>query len=179
MELNQTDKDLLLKIARKSLEAHLAGKTMPHFDVTDDIAKFGMAFVTLEENGQLRGCIGYTTALGPLHECVSECAVKAAVEDPRFPPVTEDELKKIHIEISVLSPLQKVNNWDEIVVGRDGLMIFKGPARGLLLPQVAVDYNWDRTTLLEQTCLKAGLNKQDYLSPDATVYKFQATIFGE
>lgn len=177
--LDETDRALLLAIARGSIESYLAGKEPPDFDITDNVAKYGAAFVTLEKQGQLRGCIGYTTASGPLYECVSECAIKAAVADPRFTPVTHDELKSLHIEISVLSPLQKVKAWDEIIVGRDGLMIFKGAARGLLLPQVAIEYNWDRTTFLEQTCLKAGLKKNDYLSADAVVYKFQATIFGE
>ena len=179
LSLDDADQALLLDIARTSIESYLTGEEPPDFEISDNVAKYGAAFVTLEKNGQLRGCIGYTTASGPLYECVSECAVKAAVSDPRFPPVTRDELGNLHIEISVLSPLQKVKVWDEIVVGRDGLMIFKGAARGLLLPQVAVEYSWDRTTFLEQTCLKAGLKKNDYLSADAVVYKFQATIFGE
>ena len=99
--------------------------------------------------------------------------------DRRFPPVELPEMKQIHIEISVLTPMQLVESFDEIEVGRDGLMIFKGQNRGLLLPQVAADYGWDRTQFLEQTCRKAGLNKDAYLAKDAIIYKFQAVIFGE
>ena len=87
--------------------------------------------------------------------------------------------KQINIEISVLTPMQKVENLDEIVVGRDGLMIFKGSNRGLLLPQVPVEYGWDRTAFLEHTCQKANLPKNAYLEDDAIIYKFQAVIFGE
>ena len=178
-ELNRSQKQELLKIARRTLEKVLAGGEIPEFEVSDNLRKFGAAFVTLEKNGQLRGCIGHTTASDMLYKTVTQCAVQAATGDPRFQPVTEKELKDIHIEISVLSPMQPVRNLDEIVVGRDGLMIFKGGMRGLLLPQVAVDYGWDRTTFLEQTCRKAGLASEAYKDPDAVIFKFQAVIFGE
>ena len=118
-------------------------------------------------------------AATPLYQTVAYCAIQAAVDDPRFLPVTEAEFKDIHIEISVLTPLQRVRSFDEIKVGRDGLMIFKGAGRGLLLPQVATDYGWDRDEFLRQTCHKAGLPPEAYLSKDAEIYKFQAIIFGE
>ncbi len=178
-ELNRSDKNTLLKIARKTLEKYLAGEELPDFEVSDNLKKFGAAFVTLTENGQLRGCIGTTTATGPLYKAVENCAIDAAVSDPRFPAVTRKELEKIHIEISVLSPMQPVKSLDEIKVGRDGLMIFKGSARGLLLPQVATDYGWNKTTFLEQTSRKAGLDKDAYKAPDAILFKFQAVIFKE
>jgi len=178
-ELSEAEKSELLVIARSTIENYLSTGSVPEFDVSDNLKKFGAAFVTLEENGRLRGCIGHTTAVEPLYKTVSDCAIQAAVSDPRFAPVEYDELKNIHIEISVLTPMQIVESWDEIEVGRDGLMIFKGNNRGLLLPQVAIDYDWDRTTFLEQTCAKAGLPGDAYKAPDAVVYKFQAVIFGE
>ncbi len=178
-ELTSADKKKLLYIARSTLESYLDNGRVPDYEVSDNLKKFGAAFVTLEEHGQLRGCIGHTTAVDPLYKTVSSCAIQAAVSDPRFQPVKPDELKNIHIEISVLTPMQIVDSLDEIEVGRDGLMIFKGNNRGLLLPQVAVDYGWDRTQFLEQTCAKAGLPSQAYKSPDAVIYKFQAVIFDE
>ena len=153
--------------------------TVPEFEVSDNLKKFGAAFVTLEKNGQLRGCIGHTSAVEELYKTVSTCAMQAAVSDRRFPPVEFKELKDIHIEISVLTPMQLVESWDDIEIGRDGLMIFKCNNRGLLLPQVDDDYKWDRITFLEQTCAKAGLPREAYKAPDAVVYKFQAVIFGE
>jgi MEMO1 family protein len=173
------DRATLLKIARQSIEAHLSGKPRPQFEVSDTLKALGAAFVTLNENGQLRGCIGYTEAFRPLWQTVSECAVSAAVDDPRFPPVTASEVPKLHIEISVLTPLQKVKSLDEIKVGRDGLMISMGGRRGLLLPQVATEYGWTHDEFLRHTCEKAGLPTDAYLSPNAVIQKFQAMVFGE
>lgn len=178
-KLAQPEKEELLQIARKSIENYLADGLIPDFDVSDNLKKFGAAFVTLEKDGQLRGCIGHTSAVEELYKTVSGCAIQAAVHDRRFPPVKPGEMKQIHIEISVMSPMQLVESFDEIEVGRDGLMIFKGQSRGLLLPQVATDYGWNRTEFLEQTCRKAGLGKNAYLADDAVIYKFQAVIFGE
>jgi AmmeMemoRadiSam system protein B/AmmeMemoRadiSam system protein A len=179
LELTDTEKAELLKIARASIDSYLAGGTVPDFSVSDNLHKFGAAFVTLEKGEQLRGCIGHTSAIEELYKTVSNCAIQAAVQDPRFPPVRSEEMKLIHIEISVLSPMQPVGSLDEIIVGRDGLMIFMGQNRGLLLPQVAVDYGWDRTEFLRQTCRKAGLSEDSYKSDKAVIYKFQAVIFGE
>ncbi|PKK82623.1 MAG: hypothetical protein CVT49_12800 [candidate division Zixibacteria bacterium HGW-Zixibacteria-1] len=179
LELTDEDRQILLQIARKTLENYLSGGSTPEFELTDNLKKFGAAFVTLEKDGRLRGCIGHTTAVEPLYKTVSDCAIQAAVADPRFPSVDRAELDKLHIEISVLSPMQKIESLEDIVVGRDGLMIFKGQSRGLLLPQVATDYGWDRTTFLEQTCQKAGLPTDAYKSPDATIFRFQANVFGE
>ena len=148
-ELTDADRHLLLEIARTSIDCHLNKKPLPDFDVAQTLRDNGAAFVTLSKSGRLRGCIGYTMALKPLWETVSECAVKAAVEDPRFPPVIAGELPELHIEISVLTPLEKVKSLDEIKVGRDGLMISLGMQRGLLLPQVATDYGWTETEFLQ------------------------------
>jgi len=178
-ELTRDDRETLLDIARKSITAFLATGDIPDFAVNDNLEKYGAAFVTLTKNDRLRGCIGYTRAMTPLYKTVSECAVKAAVSDRRFAPVESGEMDDIHIEISVLTPLQEVTSLDEIEVGRDGLMIFRGHQQGLLLPQVATDNGWDRQTFLEQTCRKAGLPVDAYLAPETILYKFQAIIFEE
>lgn len=177
--LSASQKKRLLQIARQSIADYLKDGAIPEFEVTGILSEPGAAFVTLEKQGRLRGCIGYTQAIEPLYRTVSSCAVKAAVEDPRFTPVRADELAGLHIEISVLTPLEKTASLDEIKVGRDGLMIVMGRNRGLLLPQVAVDQRWDRDTFLEQTCRKAGLPPHAYKSPQAVILKFQAVIFGE
>lgn len=177
--LSDADKSELLHIARESIKEYLKSGKSPKFDVSPDLQKPGAGFVTLEKSDNLRGCIGYTEAIMPLYQTISDCAIKAAVQDYRFPPVKAPELDSLHIEISVLTPLQKVSSLDEIEVGRDGLMISKGRNRGLLLPQVATEYGWNREEFLMQTCRKAGLSVDAYKSPDAVIYKFQAVIFGE
>jgi AmmeMemoRadiSam system protein A len=179
MTLTDSDKAKLLEIARKTLETYLQTGETPTFEVSDNLKEMGAAFVTLNKHGKLRGCIGQTIATQPLNETISYCAIQAAVSDHRFPRVTLGELQDIHIEISVLTPLQKVSSFDEIEVGRDGLMIVKGRYRGLLLPQVATDYGWDRTEFLKNTCRKAGLFPDAYKSDDAEIFKFQAIIFEE
>jgi MEMO1 family protein len=177
--LSHSDQQKLLEIARQSIIAHLTKSTEPQFDVSPALKVNGAAFVTLTENGQLRGCIGTIQAQEPLYLAVSHCAVSAAISDPRFKPVTADEIPRLRIEISVLTPLTKVADFGEIQVGRDGLMIRLDGCSGLLLPQVATEYGWDRTTFLEQTCIKAGLPRNAYLRPGATICRFQATVFDE
>jgi AmmeMemoRadiSam system protein B/AmmeMemoRadiSam system protein A len=135
------------------------------------------AFVTITKHGELRGCIGLVHAREPLIDAVAEMAVAAAFDDPRFPAVTEDELPALLYEISIMSPLSLVTNLDDIVVGRDGLMIRLDLHSGLLLPQVATENGWDRTTFLEQTCLKAGLPKNSYKDKRAQIYRFAVDHF--
>lgn len=177
--LSDDEKNDLLKIARQTIETFLKTRQVPQFEISSRLKEPGAAFVTLEKQGQLRGCIGLTEAVRPLYETVSYCAVQAAVADPRFPAVTTGELDDLHIEISVLTPLQKVSSLDEIKVGRDGLVIERGHYRGLLLPQVATDYGWNREKFLQNTCRKAGLPLNAYKDSNATIYKFQAVIFGK
>ncbi len=177
--LDKDEQHRLIEIARRSIEAALDNKPAPKFDVLEGkLSENGAAFVTLTIGGQLRGCIGYTEAIMPLYQCVSECAVSAAFRDPRFKPLTKDEYPNIHVEISVLTPLVNVSSIDEIMVGRDGLMISQMGRRGLLLPQVATDYGWDRETFLIQTCRKAGL-PDDAWQHGATIQKFTAFVFEE
>lgn len=135
-------------------------------------------FVTIKMHGRLRGCIGVFKSEKPLHATVRDMAMAAATKDPRFYPLTRKELGDIELEISILSPLKKINSVDEIQVGVHGIYIEKNMFRGVLLPQVAVEQGWDRTTFLEQTCLKAGL-ETDAWKNEADIYIFSAQIFGD
>ena len=124
-------------------------------------------FVTLKVNGNLRGCIGYVEAIKPLQEAVTDMALSAAFKDPRFTPLSKRELDGLEVEISVMSPLEEIQSPDKIVIGTHGLVIEKGYNRGLLLPQVATEYNWDKDTFLAHTCLKAGLPKDAWRDKEA------------
>lgn len=169
-----------LGAVRKTLESVLAGGKPPALELTD--AKFDQwcgVFVTLKKHGELRGCIGLIKGVEPLRQALPEMAVAAATHDPRFPPVKLAELKDIDIEISVLSPMEKVTSPDEIVVGRDGLLLQRGGHSGLLLPQVPVEWNWTLDEYLHNLCMKAGLPPGSHLLPDARLMKFSAEVFGE
>jgi AmmeMemoRadiSam system protein A len=135
------------------------------------------AFVTLNKHGQLRGCIGTIQPSRPLYQVVEEMAAAAAFEDSRFDPLTVQELKDLELEISVLTPLQRVKNIQEIEIGKHGLYIKKGFYSGLLLPQVATDYNWSRQTFLEETCRKAGMDRNAWKEKGTEIYMFSADIF--
>ncbi len=135
-------------------------------------------FVTIKEHGFLRGCIGFTDPIFPLYEGVQKAGILAATQDPRFKPLTKEELPKIHIEISVLTPLRKIENVNEIVVGKHGIMISKEGKRGLLLPQVAVENRWNRVQFLDQTCIKANLPIGCW-EKNADIQIFEAIIFEE
>ena len=176
--LDASQRKYLLGIARRALDMYLgAGKIPSEEGARGKLAAPGAAFVTLTKNGRLRGCIGYTEAVAPLFKVVQECAVAAATEDPRFPPVSPDELSSLRVEISVLTPLVLIRP-EEVEVGRHGLMIAQGRRRGLLLPQVPVEWGWDRETFLDQTCVKAGLPPSAWRQ-GATLWAFTAEVFGE
>ena len=136
-------------------------------------------FVTLKKQGNLRGCIGFIRGFEPLGKAIQEMAISAATQDPRFPPVTSEELKELSIEISVLSPLVEIKSLEEIEVGRDGLLLQLGGHSGLLLPQVATEWNWDKEEFLINLCHKAGLPQNSYLDPSAKIFRFSAEIFSE
>ncbi len=179
MVLSDSQKKRLLNIARESIEYYLAEGRAKQFSNDDpELAVPCGAFVTLKRGGQLRGCIGQVEGRLPLYETVAGCAISAAVRDPRFRPVTTDELPALELEISVLTPPVPVDDVDDIVVGRDGLIIEKGPNRGLLLPQVPVEWGWDRVTFLQHLCQKAGLAPNDWKS-GAKILRFEALVFGE
>ena len=180
MNLSDADKKLLLRIARGSIEAHLLDKPAPSLEaVPRSLCESRGAFVSLHRQGQLRGCIGYLEAVKPLGQAVREMAAAAAFHDPRFRPLGKEELADLEVEISVLSPMRLVKNIEEIEVGTHGLYIVQGSCRGLLLPQVATEYNWDRLTFLAQTCCKAGLTSSAWKDPDTKIYLFTAEIFGD
>lgn len=178
--LSDDQKRLLLEIARTTIEKKVKGEGVPEFNVTSEILRENRgAFVTIHKHGQLRGCIGYIEPIKPLYVTVQEMAESAALNDPRFSPVTESELKDLEIEISALTPLRKIDNIEDIQVGVHGIYIKKDYYSGLLLPQVATEYGWDRTTFLEHTCMKAGLPTDAWKEKEAEIYIFSADIFGE
>lgn len=178
--LNKEEKKKLMEIARFSVIEAVTGKRQFLPNVTEERLKENCgAFVTLKENGQLRGCIGYIQAVKPLFETVKDVAKSAAVNDYRFSPVTESELEKLEYEISVLTPLKKIKDINEIEVGKHGLVMKRGLNSGLLLPQVATEYNWDRDTFLRETCRKAGLPSDAWKDKATEIYTFSAEVFGE
>jgi AmmeMemoRadiSam system protein A len=172
----------LLSIARTSIEAVLKG-ARPQVDAASldpELTRPSGAFVSLHtHDGDLRGCIGSIQPVAPLCHAVSSNAVNAAFRDPRFYPLTPDELPRVHVEISVMSPIEVVTDVSTIEVGRDGLIISRGGRAGLLLPQVATEYGWDRETFLAQTCAKAGLPADSWRRPDCRIERFSAEVFGE
>ncbi len=179
MGLTDDEKQALLRIARASIQAELAGKKPPAAKGQGTLEEKRGAFVSLKRRGRLRGCIGFIEAKKPLAQTVEEMAVAAALQDPRFEPLREEELKEIRLEISVLSPLRKIVDVGAIEVGTHGLYVRKGSRAGLLLPQVATEYGWERDTFLKETCRKAGLAPDAWRDPETEIYLFSADVFGE
>ena len=180
MSLSEPDKKLLLQLARDSIAAQFKGQTTP--DPKEAPSWFFEprgVFVSLHRQGSLRGCIGYLEAVKPLISSVKDMAAAAAFQDPRFRPLAPEELADLEVEISVLTPMRRVEKVEEIEVGKHGLFIEKGFARGLLLPQVAVQYRWDRDTFLAQTCVKAGLPPDAWKDSATKIYTFTAEIFSD
>lgn len=178
--LNETDKAKLLELARKTLENHFSRRTVPDFTTdSKNLLEPKGAFVSLHRDRQLRGCIGQLEPDQELFRIVQQCALSAALTDPRFPPLEEEELAGLDIEISVLTPLRRVLNVDEIVVGKHGLFVVRGHCRGLLLPQVATEFGWDRIQFLKQTCFKSGLPGTAWQDPATEIYSFEAEVFSE
>ncbi|MEM3585342.1 MAG: TIGR00296 family protein [Candidatus Woesearchaeota archaeon] len=184
--IRKEDREKLLQLARKSIEAELRGDVLKVDD--EIIRKFSEhkgVFVTLKEMGELRGCIGYPEPVLPLWQAVSRAAVAAAFEDPRFPPLLEEELKDVKIEISVLTvpELLEVNSPSEylkkIRIGKDGLILRYKGFSGLLLPQVAPEQGWNVEQFLEGLCEKAGVPPGTWKHPRCEIYTFQAEVFGE
>lgn len=172
---------LLLRVARRAIEARLQGRERPPLsDPPDDLRRESGAFVTLRRRAdkELRGCVGYVEPRFPLAEAVALAAISAATADGRFDPVTLEELATLFLDISVLGPAFPVDAKD-IVVGRHGLVIEQAGRRGLLLPQVPIEWGWDARTFLEQTCRKAGLPKDAWKEKDARLLAFEAEVFGE
>jgi AmmeMemoRadiSam system protein A len=187
--LTEAEGKQLLRIARKSIEERLQYNRRYDAGLDPDFAGMSAelqtpcgAFVTLQKNHDLRGCIGLIEGVKPLYQAVQEMAVSAALHDPRFPPVTAQEMPSLHLEISVLSPLKEIESLREVEVGKHGIFIAKGMNRGLLLPQVATDHGWELEEFLRNTCYKAGLNPESWKrhrrDPDMHIFIFSAQIFG-
>lgn len=180
MELNGNEKQYLLTLARDTITSRVSGLPFPEPAAISPLLETNCgAFVTLHKHGDLRGCIGYIEAYKPLYRTIMEMAESAALRDPRFAPVSQKELKDLHIEISVLSPLRTIADPNEIEVGVHGIVIERGRNRGLLLPQVATEQRWDRETFLSHSCLKAGLEPNAWKAKTTTIRVFTAVVFGE
>ena len=176
-EYSPEERRLLLNLAHRSIETALADQPMDTTPPSAHLAESRGAFTTLHLGGELRGCIGYVLPVGSLYQTVAETARAAAFDDPRFAPVTEHEAQYLKIEISVLSVTQPIRA-EDVVIGKHGLIISAGARRGLLLPQVPLEWDWDRETFLAQTCLKAGL-APDAWRRGAEIQGFTAEVFGE
>lgn len=176
--LTDNVKTELHKLAQSAIANRLKGKnTLPAVPDSKILNENRGAFVSLHYEGNLRGCIGYIHAVKPLYKTIHEMAISAAFQDPRFKPLTETELNGLDIEISVLTPMQIITDTDEIIVGVHGLMIVKDGFSGLLLPQVATEYGWDRQSFLEHTCSKAGLPTDAWKDNETKIYSFSAEVF--
>lgn len=169
----------LLQIARDAIRAQLDGQTYsPSAPLNPQLSEVRGAFVTLRREGALRGCIGSMEGTRPLFETVAEMALSAAFRDQRFAAVVNEEFGEIVLEISVLSPLKTIDDPATVELGRHGVLVAKGGCRGVLLPQVATQFGWDRETFLEQTCRKAGLPANAWRR-GARLQIFEAEVFGE
>ena len=177
--LAEQERRVLLQTAREAISARLSMRK-PSFSLpTPALSTHCGAFVTLKAAGKLRGCIGHTTASRPLMETVKEVALSSAFEDPRFPPLRAEEWNTVKIEISVLSPFQRITDTGSIQVGVHGILVRRGFHSGLLLPQVATEHGWQRDAFLSHTCQKAGLPADAWKSPDTQIEIFSALVFHE
>lgn len=177
--LTKKEQNELLKIARSTIVSYVSDGAIPAVETTSKGLNLESGcFVTIKQHGQLRGCIGNFVSDQPLYRLVQEMAVSAATRDPRFYPMKQQDLIDFDLEISVLSPLERISSLDEIKVGTHGLYIIKNSYRGVLLPQVATEYGWDRETFLKHTCLKAGLPENAW-KKECDIHTFSALVFGE
>jgi uncharacterized protein len=177
--LTKKERRDLLGIARETIASYVSKGTIPSVETESrGLNLESGCFVTIKQHGQLRGCIGNFVSDKPLYRLVQEMAVSAATRDPRFYPMKQQDLNDFELEISVLSPLELISSVDEIQVGRHGIYLVKNSSRGVLLPQVATEYGWDRDTFLRHTCLKAGLPENAWQN-DCDIYLFSALVFGE
>jgi len=175
--LQDHEQDLLREIALGAIAAELDGR--PHecdFPQQGPLAALGSAFVTLRKGGRLRGCIGLVGHRHPLARSVQEAA-RRALTDSRFPRVTAEELPDLDLEISVLSEFSELTDVEALMVGRHGLLVTTSGRSGLLLPQVAVEHEWDREAFLAHACLKAGLPPEEWRRPDLKIEVFEALVF--
>ena len=176
-EFSQQERTLLLRLAHDAILSALEKRDIPLDPPTDHLAEPRGAFTSLYLLGQLRGCVGYVLPVSPVYRAVADTARAAAFEDTRFHPVTLPEASQLEIELSILSPPQAIAA-EAVEIGRHGLLISMAGYRGLLLPQVPTEHNWDRITFLEQTCRKAGLPLGAW-QKGASIEAFTAEVFGD
>lgn len=187
--LNGGEERTLLEIARRAVEEWVREGQRTDwlaFDLTQTLHQVCGCFVTVRVNGKLRGCIGSTAHIDPLAKSVRDNAISAASRDPRFEAIQQHELGALTLEISALmqgdepgTPFRRVRDIAEIQIGRDGICIQARAKRGLLLPQVATERNWNREQFLAATCMKAGLDKSAWRERDVVLYRFSAQVFGD
>jgi len=177
LQFSDDERRLLKELARASIEEVLFGKAKQPLDIPETLKQRMGAFVCLKTKGDLKGCIGYIRGQKPLDETVRQMAREAAFHDPRFMPLNAAEWADTDIEISVLTPMRRITDVEEIQVGISGIYIERGMDSGLLLPQVATENGWDRRLFLEYTCMKAGLPRDAWKSPETKIYIFSADVF--
>lgn len=184
IEINGDQQVRLLRLARATIAQYLESRTLPGEETVREFQdavyseKCG-AFVSLHIGDNLRGCIGYISGIKTVPETIIDMAKASAFQDPRFPPLSKKEFEQMDIEISLMSPVERVKDVSEIEVGRDGLIVSDGYNSGLLLPQVATEYGWSRERFLEHTCYKAGLPGDAWKKKGVKIEKFSAQVFGE
>lgn len=177
--LTRKEQAELLRIARETISGYVTTGKIPSIETSSKgLNAENGCFVTIKQKGQLRGCIGNFISDKPLYKLVQEMAVSAATRDPRFYPMKQPDLDDFELDISVLSPLSRATSVEEIQVGVHGIYIVKGSYRGVLLPQVATEYGWDRETFLNHTCIKAGLPENAWQG-ECEIFIFSALVFGE
>jgi AmmeMemoRadiSam system protein A len=176
-EFSQEERSLLLRLAHESIISALENREISLEPPTAHLAEARGAFTSIYLDSHLRGCVGYVLPIGPVYRAVAETARAAAFEDSRFHRVTLEEAQHLQIELSILSPPRPIPA-EEVEIGRHGLLITAGFRRGLLLPQVPIEHQWDRVTFLEQTCRKAGLPTNAWQT-GATIEAFTAEVFGD
>ncbi len=181
MELSLEEKKFLLNAARSSIRSIFTGEEVPQIDYKKypGLEAHAGAFVTLTEYGRLRGCIGYIVSDKPLYETVCDAAISAAQNDPRFPPVSRSELNNIDIEISVLSEPFPLNSYDDIIVGKHGLILEEKGRRGLLLPQVPIEHHMNKEQFLDAICQKTGFPAGYWRNKQLKLSGFTALVFNE
>jgi hypothetical protein len=175
---SDADRTFLLSLARDAIVSYSSARELVTSIAEPIAVRRGGAFVTLHKHGDLRGCIGHVEADQPLGRVIPRCAVAAASTDPRFPPVSLAEVPDLQIEISLLGALEPIAGPGDIVIGRHGLVVERDWHRGLLLPQVAIEWEWDAETFLSQTCHKAGL-PADAWKHWLKMWRFDAEVFSE
>ena len=176
-EYSSDERTLLLRAAHQAIEGSLCGEELDITSPSVHLAELRAAFTTLHLEGELRGCVGYAFPVYPLYRTVLETAIAAAFGDSRFYPVSEIEVPRLKIEISVLSPVAEIAP-EKVEVGKHGLIVTQGQRRGLLLPQVPVEHGWDAEKFLCEACVKAGL-PLDAWRLGAKLEAFTAEVFGE